>query len=129
MVNDVSKAETRFPQVSIMELNKLNHAADTSKLGVSAAINDVKIHWLRLWWRKECKGRLDYRLHGIRGKGGRNMIWGFTWNRPALSNPVGCIEGRSQYRTVNCEGRSRERLSRDTGGRLSRSSEEVRESG
>ncbi len=45
------------------------------------------------------------------------MIQGFTWNR------------RSQYRTVNCEGCSRERLSRDTGGRLSRSSEEVRETG
>jgi hypothetical protein len=43
------------------------------------------------------------------------MIQGFTWNR------------RSQYRTVNCEGCSRERLSRDTGGRLSRISEEVRE--
>jgi len=43
------------------------------------------------------------------------MIQGFTRNR------------RSQYRTVNCEGCSRERLSRDTGGRLSRSSEEVRE--
>lgn len=45
------------------------------------------------------------------------MKWGFTRNR------------RSQYRTAKCKGSSREGLSRGTGGRLSRSSDEVRETG
>jgi hypothetical protein len=44
------------------------------------------------------------------------MIQGFIRNR------------RSQYCTANCEGNRRERLTRDTGGRLSGSSDEVRES-
>jgi hypothetical protein len=111
VVNDALKAETRFSQVSIMELNKLNFL-----LSLVSARNDVKIHRLRLWWRKECKGYLDYRLHGIRGKGSKTMIQGFIRNR------------RSQYCTANCEGNRRERLTRDTGGRLSGSSDEVRES-
>jgi len=44
------------------------------------------------------------------------MIQGFTRNR------------RSRYRTAKCEGSSRESLSRDTGGRLNRSSVEMCES-
>jgi hypothetical protein len=44
------------------------------------------------------------------------MKQGFTRNR------------RSQYRTVKCKGNSRDWLSRGTGGRPSRSSEEVCES-
>jgi hypothetical protein len=57
------------------------------------------------------------------------MKWGFTRNRPALSARNGCIEGRSQYRTVKCKGNSRDGVSRGTGGRLSRSSEELWETG
>lgn len=57
------------------------------------------------------------------------MIQGFTRNRLALSNLLGCIEGRSRYRTAKSKGSSREWCSRGIGGRLSRSSEEIRESG
>jgi hypothetical protein len=57
------------------------------------------------------------------------MIQGFTRNRPALSARNGCIEGRSRYRTAKSKGSSREWFSRGIGGRLSRSSEEIRENG
>ncbi len=55
------------------------------------------------------------------------MIQGFSRNRPALSARNGCIEGRSRYRTAKSKGSSREWFSRGIGGRLSRSSEEIRE--